>query len=75
MGAFMSRTHAILLADHGVFSCIASTAKDDITFIKWPENDTPDLLEPSQAPICKEYKANPAQHKLPPTFHDDNKSK
>ena len=72
MDAIMSRTHTILLMDHGVFWRIASTAKDDITFIKWPENETLDILEPSQVPIFKEHTANPAQHKLPPTFHGDN---
>ena len=72
MDAIMTRTHVILITENGIFWRVASTHKKDVSFIAWPQRETPDILVPDQLPIFKEYKANPGNHQLPPGFHEDS---
>ena len=61
----------ILLTDHGVYWRVASTKKEPVNFIEWPEHESCDLLAEDQQRIFQTYKADPANHKLPPTYHED----
>ena len=61
----------ILLTDHGVYWRVASTKKEPVNFIQWPENESCDLLAEDQQRIFQAYKADPANHKLPATYHED----
>lgn len=72
MDAIMSRTHVILITNHGLFWRVASTRKDNVNFIEWPQNELQDLLAPEQVPIFKQYRSNPSNHQLPPSFHEDS---
>ena len=71
MDAILARTHMILLTDHGVYWRVASTKKEPVNFLEWPENESCDLLAEDQQRIFQTYKADPANHKLPATYHED----
>ena len=63
--------HLILHTDHGVYRRVASTKTEPVNFIEWPENESCDILAEDQQSIFQAHKADPANHKLPATYHED----